>query len=129
MSQFFPGMEPLDPAALSACRSEEEAAALLQAALTRALAAKKAALDGVRVRQFARVAQYLALVQHDNQWSDHLRGMNYLKESVVMRKYMGRDVLQEYLSEGAALFEAFLGNARRGTVYSLFAYQAVPPKA
>ena len=80
-------------------------------------------MDRLRPRQFVRVVQYLALVQLDNKWSDHLRGMNLLKESTFMRKYEGRDVLEVYKSEGADLFAAMLADAKRSTVYSLFAYQ------
>ena len=72
----------------------------------------------------------MALVQLDNNWADHLGRMNLLKESVVMRKYMGRDVLEEYVTEGAELFKDLLASARRSTVYSLFTYAPVKnPKA
>jgi len=128
VGEFFPGVGAPDGAALSGLKGEAEAVAFVEAHVLQGLAAKKAALDAVRPRQLARVGQYLALVQWDNNWSEHLRRMNYLKESVVMRKYMGRDPLQEYMSEGAELFTEFLDTSRRSTVYSLFAYQ-LPPAA
>lgn len=128
VAEFFPGVGAPDGAALSGLKGEAEAVAFVEAHVLQGLAAKKAALDAVRPRQLARVGQYLALVQWDNNWSEHLRRMNYLKESVVMRKYMGRDPLQEYMSEGAELFTEFLDTSRRSTVYSLFAYQ-LPPAA
>jgi hypothetical protein len=70
----------------------------------------------------------LSLYQLDNGWSEHLRGMGYLKEAVVMRKYLGRDPLQEYVTEAKPLFQSFLDASRRNTAYSLFAYQVPPAK-
>jgi len=52
--------------------------------------------------------------------------MNFLKESVILRKYQGRDVLQEYVTEGVGMFETFLANSRRSTVFSLMAYTTPP---
>lgn len=87
---------------------------------------KKSSLEAVRDGQFWRAAQYLLLLQLDNGWATHLRAMNYLKESVVLRKYQGRDVLQEYVIEGARLYEDLLATARRNTVYSLMVYNPKP---
>jgi len=133
VAQFFPGTAPLDPGELSALgggKAVPLVAELVKAQVAVGLAAKKAEVDALRPRQFARVAQYLALVQLDNNWADHLGRMNLLKESVVMRKYMGRDVLEEYVTEGAELFKDLLASARRSTVYSLFTYAPVKnPKA
>ena len=35
-------------------------------------------------------------------------------------------MLQEYVTEGATMYEQLLANARRSTVYSLFAYEPTP---
>jgi preprotein translocase subunit SecA len=129
LAQFFPTVDlNLDVTKIQALgqqpRAQDEVTKYLnQAVTTEALEVKRATIDAIRERQFVRVAQYLALVQIDNGWSEHLKNMNYLKESVVLRRYQGRDVLQEYITEGAELFEEFLAQARRSTVYSLFAYQ------
>jgi len=60
-----------------------------------ALTAKQLSLNAIRPDQFSKVAQYLSLVQLDNNWSTHLGRMNLLKESVVMSaKYLQRDPVQ-----------------------------------
>ena len=126
LSQFFPTIDlNLDVDKLRAMTGQRDEVQryVTNAIVTDGLVTKQAEIDSLRDRQFIRVAQYLALVQVDNGWSEHLRNMNYLKESVVLRRYQGRDVLQEYITDSAVLFEDFLNTARRNAVYSLFAYQ------
>lgn len=122
VEQFFPGVA-FDGPALASAKTVEDATAQLQTAVAAAVASKQAQLDAFRPGQFTRVAKYLGLLQFDNCWCDHLKNMNLLKETVMVRKYSGRDVLQEYVGEGAKLFGELLGNCRRNTVFSLFAYQ------
>jgi len=124
VQQFFPGLKPLEVASLQALGTEKEVLSFLVDKVLVALSEKQASLESVRPRQFAKVAQYLALVQVDNNWSEHLQRMNLLKETVVVAaNYMQRDVLQEYIREGSAIYETFLATTKRSTVYSLFAYQ------
>ena len=132
LAQFFPTVKlKLDLVKLEELgeqtRGQEEIIRYLNRVIgTEALDAKQRQIEALGAGHFVRVAQYLALVQLDNGWSEHIRGMNFLKESVVLRRYQGRDVLQEYITEGADLFEDFLSQARRSTVYSLFSYSHGP---
>ena len=56
----------------------------------------------------------------DNAWSDHLQKMESLKESVLLRKYQGRDPVSEYQSEAFTLFKGLEDTMRFNTVYSLW---------
>uniref|UniRef100_A0A7S2CRF3 SecA family profile domain-containing protein n=1 Tax=Florenciella parvula TaxID=236787 RepID=A0A7S2CRF3_9STRA len=124
VQQYFPN-SAVDAAAMDNMK-RPEVEAYLDAAVLKAVDEKMTAVDAWRPGQFARVAKYLSLVQIDNNWSDHLKNMNFLKESVILRKYQGRDVLQEYVTEGVGMFETFLANSRRSTVFSLMAYTTPP---
>lgn len=127
LKTYFQGIE-LDLPKMEAMSKGPDLDAYLTKAVQDAVARKRSQLNESRPSLFAKTAQYLSLVQLDNNWAEHLKNMNYLKESVVLRQYQGRDVLQEYVTEGLDLFETFLASARRGTVYSLFTYQPGPAK-
>lgn len=123
LDTYFHKIIELDVAKVEALTKGPQLDEYLRNAVTEAVHRKRAMLDQSRPSLFAKTAQYLSLVQLDNNWAQHLKNMNYLKESVVLRKYQGRDVLQEYVTDGLALFENFLATARRDTVYSLFVYE------
>lgn len=123
IAEYFPNIQ-IDAAAMDGM-SQPQLETYLNEAINLVIEEKRVMIEGWKAGQFARVAKYLTLVQIDNNWSEHLRNMNFLKESVILRKYQGRDVLQEYVTEGVTMFQAFLANARRGTTFSLFMYQ--PP--
>jgi len=51
-----------------------------------------------------KVIRFAALHSIDFFWTDHLDAMDYLKDSVRLRAYGGRDPLVEYKTEGHKLF-------------------------
>ena len=78
------------------------------------------------MRQFER---FILLQIIDNQWKDHLLGMDYLKEGIGLRGYGQRDPLVEYKKESFDMFQAMLDRVEDETVRYLFLLQpAVEPE-
>jgi preprotein translocase subunit SecA len=59
----------------------------------------------------------------DNQWKDHLYGMDQLREGIGLRGYGQRDPLSEYKIEGFGMFEVMMNQVREDTVRTLFLVQ------
>jgi preprotein translocase subunit SecA len=81
---------------------------------------KKAQAAGNPPCSLGRSANYIMLVTMDNAWSDHLQAMENLKESVVLRKFQGRDPLKEYEGESFTLFKGLEDTMRFNAVFSLW---------
>jgi preprotein translocase subunit SecA len=74
------------------------------------------------MRQFER---YILLQIIDNQWKDHLLGMDYLKEGIGLRGYGQRDPLVEYKKESFDMFQAMLDRIEDETIRYLYLLQPV----
>ncbi|MBM4265130.1 MAG: preprotein translocase subunit SecA [Deltaproteobacteria bacterium] len=61
----------------------------------------------------------------DQQWKDHLRSMDHLKEGVGLRGYAQVNPLQAYQKEGFALFEDMMDRILGESVRKLFTVQVV----
>jgi preprotein translocase subunit SecA len=72
------------------------------------------------MRQFER---FILLQIIDNQWKDHLLGMDYLKEGIGLRGYGQRDPLVEYKKESFDMFQAMLDRIEDETVRYLYLLQ------
>jgi len=72
------------------------------------------------MRQFER---FILLQIIDNQWKDHLLGMDYLKEGIGLRGYGQRDPLVEYKKESFDMFQAMLDRIEEETVRYLYLLQ------
>jgi preprotein translocase subunit SecA len=68
--------------------------------------------------------RYLAMVQTDEAWCRHLSRLDLLKEDMVLQSFTAeRDVSEIYREKARKLFETFMDDVRRNTVYSLFIYK------
>jgi len=67
----------------------------------------------------------------DQQWKDHLLGMDHLKEGIGLRGYGQHDPLVEYKKESFDMFEAMLQRFQEDTVRYLYLMQILerPPDA
>src|SRR5579864_4466057 len=67
----------------------------------------------------------------DQQWKDHLLGMDHLKEGIGLRGYGQHDPLVEYKKESFDMFEAMLQRFQEDTVRYLYLMQILerPPEA
>lgn len=81
---------------------------------------KQAKAAGKAPNSLGRSANYITLVTMDNAWSDHLQAMENLKESVILRKYQGRDPVVEYQNEAFLLFKGLEDTMRFNAVFSLW---------
>ncbi|HOF82321.1 MAG TPA: preprotein translocase subunit SecA [Candidatus Aminicenantes bacterium] len=72
------------------------------------------------MRQFER---FILLQIIDNQWKDHLLGMDYLKEGIGLRGYGQRDPLVEYKKESFEMFQDMLDRIEDETVRYLYLLQ------
>jgi preprotein translocase subunit SecA len=65
----------------------------------------------------------------DQQWKDHLLGMDHLKEGIGLRGYGQHDPLVEYKKESFDMFEAMLQRFQEDTVRYLYLMQILerPP--
>jgi len=69
-------------------------------------------------KNLAKSANYLTLVTADNAWSDHLQKMEDLKETVILKKYQGLDIVAEYKEEAFQYFQGLQDKMRLDAVYS-----------
>jgi preprotein translocase subunit SecA len=91
VAQFFPPVvQLLDESALNGL-DQEEVAQYIGVAVDEFFASKMSSMPNL-----GRSSNYITLVSMDNAWSDHLQGMENLKESVLLLKYQGRDTIAEY---------------------------------
>ena len=126
IAQFFPPVAPLVAEDDLAGKSQEEVANYITVAVDEMFASKidevdqKAKAAGKAPGSLGRSANYITLVTMDNAWSDHLQSMENLKESVILRKYQGRDPVVEYRNEAFTLFEGLEDTMRFNAVYSLW---------
>lgn len=126
IGQFFPPLMSLVRKEDLSDRSTEEAATFINIAVDEVFASKcdevdaRAKAAGKSPGSLGRSANYITLVSMDNAWSDHLQSMENLKESVILRKYQGRDPIVEYQNEAFTLFKGLEDTMRFNTVFSLW---------
>jgi preprotein translocase subunit SecA len=65
----------------------------------------------------------------DQQWKDHLLGMDHLKEGIGLRGYAQHDPLVEYKRESFDMFEAMMQHFQEDTVRYLYLMQVIEPAA
>jgi len=65
----------------------------------------------------------------DQQWKDHLLGMDHLKEGIGLRGYGQHDPLVEYKRESFDMFEAMMQRFQEDTVRYLYLMQVIEPAA
>ena len=61
----------------------------------------------------------------DNQWKDHLLGMDHLKEGIGLRSYGQKDPLVEYKKESFTMFQDMMDRIENETVRYLWQMQVV----
>lgn len=126
ISQFFPSAAlKITKDALTGKKSEQ-VESLIGAVVDEVFVSKasemeaRAKASGAKPNALGRSSNYIALVTMDNAWSDHLQAMENLKESVILRKYQGRDPVYEYAKESYDLFQGLENTMRFNAVYSLW---------
>ncbi|MBM3311571.1 MAG: preprotein translocase subunit SecA, partial [Candidatus Aminicenantes bacterium] len=92
------------------------------AALRKLYEDKERLLGAGAMRQFERIIHLQVI---DQQWKDHLLGMDYLKEGIGLRGYGQRDPLVEYKKESFDMYQAMLDRIEEETVRYLFFIQPV----
>ena len=112
---FFPPTKPLLSEADIAGMDSEGVASYIKVVVDEVFNSKAS-----EMKNLGRTANYITLVTMDNAWSDHLQGMENLKETVVLKQYQGRDPTAEYASEAFTLFQGLEDAMRNNAVYSLW---------
>jgi len=74
--------------------------------------------DGKENMRILEKMVYLRII--DSLWQEHLENMEYLKESVGLRAYGGRDPLVEYKTEGHKMFKNLLTNINFHLIRTIF---------
>jgi len=120
LSAFFPGILLSE---LEAGNGLDRVAEVVMKQVNESVLAKFSDLDENRVGLAVEVARYLALVQLDSLWVNHIRTMDLLKDAVSFRNYGGERPLDAYRTEGDRLFSEMEAVCRRNTVYSFFQYR------
>ncbi len=72
---------------------------------------------------FINVARFVSLRVLDNLWQEHLSNMEYLRDSVKLRAYGGKDPLIEYKNEGRRLFEGLLAEMDNAIAHNIMGAQ------
>ena len=67
--------------------------------------------------------RFVILRTIDEQWKDHLYGMDQIREGINLRAYGQKDPLLEYKSEGFHLFQSMIKEMNQKTVQRLFRTQ------
>jgi preprotein translocase subunit SecA len=131
INQFFPLVGPAVTKGDLKGMTSEDIATFIAVAVDEIFKIQAAELDKTALAagrppcSLGRSANYVMLVTMDNAWSDHLQSMENLKESVVLRKFQGRDPLKEYEGESFGLFKGLEDTMRMNAVYSL--WQSIVP--
>jgi preprotein translocase subunit SecA len=69
---------------------------------------------------FLYFARHFLLGEIDEQWVDHLKAMEQLREGIGLRGYGQKDPKQEYKKEGFNLFREMMTNIMRNAAQKLF---------
>lgn len=126
IGQFFPPIAALVGEEDLSGKSAEDVTTFISVAVDEVFASKcnevdeRAQAAGKSAGSLGRSANYITLVSMDNAWSDHLQAMENLKESVILRKYQGRDPVVEYQNEAFTLFKGLEDTMRFNAVFSLW---------
>jgi preprotein translocase subunit SecA len=68
-------------------------------------------------------ARHFHLEETDNQWIEHLRNMDHLREGIGLRGYGQKDPKKEYKREGFDLFAQMMVNIQHNTGQNVFRVQ------
>ena len=126
VGQFFPPISPIAQASDIEGMSPTQAIEFLSVAVDEMFVKKATILDqqatsaGKAPNSIGRSARYIMLVTMDNAWSDHLQCLENLKEAVVVRKFEGKDPLNEYIAEAFKMFEGLEDSMQNNAVFSLW---------
>ena len=71
-------------------------------------------------------ARHFYLEEIDQQWIEHLKGMDYLREGIGLRGYGQKDPKKEYKKEGFDLFSLMMLNIEANTAQKIFRVQIQP---
>jgi preprotein translocase subunit SecA len=72
---------------------------------------------------FLYFSRHFLLEEIDNQWIEHLRNMDHLREGIGLRGYGQRDPKQEYKKEGFSMFAEMMDRIYGNAVDKLFKVQ------
>eukprot|EP00535_Pseudo-nitzschia_heimii_P007445 CAMPEP_0197183804 /NCGR_PEP_ID=MMETSP1423-20130617/8440_1 /TAXON_ID=476441 /ORGANISM="Pseudo-nitzschia heimii, Strain UNC1101" /LENGTH=989 /DNA_ID=CAMNT_0042634439 /DNA_START=123 /DNA_END=3089 /DNA_ORIENTATION=- len=126
LGQFFPPILPIVQASDIEDMSQAQAIEFLSVAVDEIFVEKATVLDkqatsaGKAPNSIGRSARYIMLVTMDNAWSEHLQCLENLKEAVVVRKFEGKDPLNEYIAEAFKMFEGLEDSMQNNAVFSLW---------
>jgi len=121
LKQFFPKISLKEEQITASPREEVER--IIKDAVDDALAAKEASLELRKEGLACESQRFLALVQSDLGWKEHMKAMNYVKEFAGLKAYSGADPLQVYREEGLELFASMQKAFRQNIAYSFFQYE------
>jgi preprotein translocase subunit SecA len=74
---------------------------------------------------FMYFARHFFLEEIDNQWIDHLKAMDHLREGIGLRGYGQKDPKQEYKKEGFDLFGEMMGTIHTNVGQKVYRVQIV----
>ena len=120
LRQFFPEMG-LEVAELQSARAQVEER--VAQSVADAYDAKTASLEKARPGLALEVQRYLALVQLDLAWKEHMKAMNFVKDFAGLKAYAQMNPLQVYQEEGLKLFDGLQVRFRQNSAYSYFQYE------
>lgn len=118
--QFFPPLQSVVKEGDFTGLSADDISKALTTAVDNVFSAKAMELNKKVANSLGRSSNYVILVTMDAAWSDHLQAMENLKESVILRKFEGRDPVAEYRNEAFTLFQGLEDTMRRNAVFSLW---------
>jgi len=71
------------------------------------------------------IGRYIAIRSIDENWQDHLLGIDDLREGIHLRSYAQRDPLVEYTHDATGLFNEMMGTVQRQIFERFFRVQVV----
>jgi len=98
----------------------DELRELILKTLKASYAEKEKIIGEDQMREFERIILLQIL---DNQWKDHLLGMDYLKEGISLRGYGQRDPLIEYKKESYTMYQDMMDRIEEEAVRYLYLLQ------
>ena len=104
-------------------RGYENFDALLETAMERVTQGYRAKREMLGPEVTNSIARYIALRSLDEDWQDHLLGMDDLREGIHLRSYAQRDPLVEYTHDATELFNQMMSQAQKEVFERFFRVQ------
>ena len=73
----------------------------------------------IKENEIKKIIKFMLLKEIDDFWKNHMKKMEFLKESIYFKGYANKDPKQEYLKEGFFLFNKMINEIQKKIIKKL----------